>query len=266
MRLNNYLKQFNNICWYPSAYKDTIALVALSYKSLGRYGISRNDAPDCFIFTDYDGHNSNVMPFIEDINQNVESYGYDDEEFKVALFNGQELPRIHVGFDIEMVDFNKDDNYQRVFVYDALIEHKDLGRWITKFIYVIVENTKFAFEFLLENEINVKYVIHSRYGHGFGGGRSNGAFLCQILKDLGTKYFISDMDNSYPNDVADIYLNKEQADLLPVLKKIDSFYYRYSWKGHESTILYEVVGYKHNCPEYFTYRYVLERSDINELS
>ena len=51
MNLYNYLKQFNNICWYPSALKDSLSMVCLSYKSLRDYGIQRHEVRDCFICT-----------------------------------------------------------------------------------------------------------------------------------------------------------------------------------------------------------------------
>ena len=102
----------------------------------------------------------------------------------------------------------------------------------------------FAFDFLIRNNIKVKYVIHSRYGHGFGGGVSNGAFLCNILKELGTKYYVSDINDHYRHDVADRYLSNEQLNRIVVLKRITDFAFKYFWKGYDDTILYEVIGYK----------------------
>ena len=52
MQLANYLKQFKNIAWYPSAFKDSLSMVCLSHKNLKEYGIKKDETPDCFIFTD----------------------------------------------------------------------------------------------------------------------------------------------------------------------------------------------------------------------
>ena len=41
MNLYNYLKQFKNIAWYPSAFKDSLSKMCLSHKSLKEYGIKK---------------------------------------------------------------------------------------------------------------------------------------------------------------------------------------------------------------------------------
>ena len=247
MTLYSYLKQFKNIAWYPSAFKDALSMVCLSFKGLKGTGISKEEVPDCFIFTDYCSYyeqQENHRFFLD-----LEEYedeailNYQNSEYTATIFNIKELERLKIGFDQEMVAFGRDNYYGRVFVGDVLIEHPQLGKIITKLVYVLAENTSFAFEFLLKKNIQVKYVIHSRYGHGFGGGISNGSFICNILKDLGTRYLASDMDEYYKNDVADKYLTDEQKNTVPMLKEIINFDSCYHWCGYESTILYEVVGF-----------------------
>ena len=169
---------------------------------------------------------------------------YTDNEFKATAFNIRELDRIKLSFDQSLVAFERDNYYGRVFIGDVLIEHPKIGKTIAKLVYVIAENTAFAFDFLIKKNIKVKYVIHSRYGHGFGGGISNGAFMCNIFKELETKYFASDINEYYGYDVADEYLTGIQKSTLPVLKQIDNFNYKFGWCGYDDTILYEVMGYK----------------------
>ena len=244
MTLNNYLKQFKNIAWYPSAGRDSFPMVCLSPKSLRDYGISKDEMPDCFIFTDYKTgcEFEDNQKFILDLDEDKDEAEL-SQPYTATIFNIKELSKISVGFDPNMVAFDKDEYYGKVYVGDVLIEHPRIGKTIAKLVYVIAENTSFAINFLLKNHIKVKYVIHSRYGHGFGGGISNGAFVCHILKELGTKYFISDIDNHYNNDAADIYLTDEQKSVVPILKEIDNFYHKYGWYGYGDTVLYQVMDY-----------------------
>ena len=248
MQLSDYLKQFKNIAWYPSAHKDTLSLVCLAYKSLREHNIDKNEAPDCFIFTDYETYadQADNHRFFLDLEEGIDEadFTYQNQDYKATAFNIRELDKLNVSFDQNLVAFDRDKYYGRIFTMDVLVEHPILGKAITKVVYVISENTAVAFDFLLKKHIQVKYVIHSRYGQGFGGGFSNGGFLCNILKDLNTKYFVSDMDYGYDYDVADEYLTGFQRHNLPILRKIVNFFYKFKWCGHSDTILYEIIGYQ----------------------
>ena len=68
--------------------------------------------------------------------------------------------------------------------------------------------------------------------------------MFQALKDLGVKYFASDMDSHYGEDVADRFLSEEQKNQIPVLKEMCNFTNRYNWYGYDATILYEVTGFE----------------------
>ena len=248
MKLKTYLKQFNNIAWYPSACKDALSMVCLSFESLLQLGIPKNEMPDCFIFTDYDSQTrySNDRKFFLDLDEfdNSVKFGYPNSNYQAIAYNVKELDKINISFDQALVTGERDDEYYgRVFVMDVVIEHPQVERFVTKLIYVVAENTAFAFDFLLKNQIKVTYAIHSRYGHGFGGGWSTGAYMFHILKDLGVRYFVSDMDEQYNADVADKYLSEQQKALVPILREISNFADRYNWYGYNPTILYKVEGY-----------------------
>ena len=248
MTLYSYLKQFKNIAWYPSAYKDALPMACLSYKSLCEYGIGKDEVPDCYIYTDYETYadQTNDNRFFLDLgeSENETEFNYPNSTYAATAFNIKELDRLNISFDRRMVDFDCDRYYGRVFVMDMLIEHPIIGKTIAKLVYVIAENTAFAFDFLLKKGIQVKFAIHSRYGHGFGGGVSNGGFMCNILKDLGTRYFASDITDRYGYDVADEYLSDIQRSTLPVLRKITNFSYQYDWRGYDDTIFYKISGFK----------------------
>lgn len=256
MTLKTYLKQFNNIVWYPSAERDSRAMVFLSKENLERFCVSDNEMPDCFLYTDYESHadNTDNNKFFLDFDEGQKqfTFTYEDSGFFAVAYNVQELSKLNIPFDQEMVAFNKDRYYGRVFTADVDIDHPKLGKFTAKLIYVIVENTSFAFNFLLKNHIKVSYVIHNCYGYGYGGGISNGEYMFHILKDLDTLYFVSDIDVGYEVDIAERYLSWSQKKTIPALELIPEF--NNVWGACGDTNLYKVVGFveKGRCVnEYF---------------
>lgn len=247
MKLDKYLKQFNNIAWYPSAYRDFKSMMCLSSRILMNFGIHKDEAPDCFVFTDYLSYaryEENYRFFL-DLDEFTSEITLNwNEEYETTIYNIKELDKLKIGFDPEMTEFYNDQNYGRVFVADVLVNHPKFGKNVAKLVYIICENTKFAFDFLLKKGIKVKYAIHNCYGHGFGSGRSNGSYMLQILKDLGVRYLVSDMGKNYVGDDADIYLSEEQKKCFPILKEKINYTSHDLWYGYDTTYLYEVVGFK----------------------
>lgn len=256
MNLYQYLRRFRSIAWYPSACVDGMAMACLSFNSLFHLGIPKEEQPDCFVYTDYCSY-SEYRPnqrFALDLEEGEnETVFCDIEGLKVTAYNVKELPRIKLGLNLDFVHFGYDYRYYgRVFIADMLIEHATLGRSIAKIVYVFAENTQFAFDVLLKHNIRVSYPIHSRYGHGFGGGNSSGAYMFHVLKNLGAKYFASDMDELYDNDVADSYLTDDQKKEIPILREICDFARLYGWYGYDETKLFRIDG--------FTQKQTLERA------
>ena len=251
MTLYSYLKQFKNIAWYPSAGKDALAMVCLSIKNLLPLDINKEDLPDCFIFTDYytDSEGNNNHRFILDLAdyESEAKFSYQSVDYEATAFNVKELKPLRIPLYEDMITGYPEYRYNgHVYVSDVLVDHPKYGKYIAKLVYVIAENTSFAINYLIKNKIKIKYAIHCRYGHGFGGGFSNGAYMFHILKDLGVEYFASDMDDGYNNDIADRYLKEEQKKYFPVLREITDFYSLYHWYGYDRMIFYKVVGYETN--------------------
>ena len=258
MYLPQYLKSFKHIVWYPSAATDGLAMACLSPSSLLELGIQKEEMPDCFLYTDYRPYFPDGGFVLDGGDHETEIPFYNDEDTNVTAFNARELPPIRIGFNPELVAFDRNLRYYgRVFVADMLVDHKALGRSIVKLVYVFVENTQFAIDFLIKHKTRVSYVIHSAYGHGFGGGRSNGAYMFHILKDLGAAYFISDMGENDTRDLADNYLSPEQRSEIPILSHMCDFTSTLHWAGYGDTILYKVNGFVPN-PDFEGPRYVLD--------
>lgn len=252
MTLKHYLKRFHNIAWYPSCGRDALPALALSKRSFFEIDLPVEDAPDCFLYTDYDSRvncQENRRYFLElERGQFTAAFAEpvrSNFRCTATAFNIEELNPIKIGFDPEMVDFGKDENYGRVFVFDLLVENPKFGQSIAKLIYVIAENTAFAFDFLLENGIKVKHVIQSNYGHGFGGGRSNGLFLPHIFEALGVQYFASDIEEgNADSDLAERYLSESQKKRIPILKRLIDLHAYANLYGYGPTILYKVEGFE----------------------
>ena len=248
MRLNSYLRRFQNIAWYPSACRDIQAMVSLSFEVLMRNGIRKEEIPDCFLFTDYDSQvrYNDTGKFVLDLeeDENQVTFGYENTSHNALACNVRELDRIRIPFHPELVTGPKDEYYGRVFTADIFIEHPEFGKIITKLVYVVAENTSFCFDYLLRNHIRIKYAILSRYGHGFGGGFSSGLYMYHVLRDLGVKYFASDMSVEDHGDVAYDYLSREQRRTYPILREICDFSIETRWWGYNATKLYEVMGFR----------------------
>lgn len=247
MNLKQYLNQFSNIAWYPSAHNDVKAMTTLSFKSLKAFGITKEDVPDCFIYTDFktcSNNSSSDWFFLDSWKYEDEIVFYENNNTIAKAYNVKELNPLKIGFDSEMVDFDKDHNYGKVFIVDIVIDDPDIGRVVTKLVYVVVENSKFAIDYLLKWRIKIKWIIRSCYGHLFGYGRSNGGFLFQIYKELDVKFAVSDLNGDCAFDIADKYLNESQRSTIPVLKKIANLTNCRCWAGYDDDVLYLVIGYE----------------------
>lgn len=269
MYLSTYLKSFRSIAWYPSSDLDLNPIAYLNWNRLAMLGLHPKDFPDCFLFTDYHhvGVNDPYASLIFDLENgefNVKLPFPDGQE--AIACNVLELEPLDLDYDKEMTGFDHDGHYGRVFTFDLFVKAPDQPPTITKVVYIVTENAIFARDFLLKEHIrNIRFIIHHDYGFGFGGGKSTGAFLPHLFKDLGTCYFVSDMEVEgsffYQEDVADRYLTEEQLSTYPILVKWPVYDETGEevplWPSMWPTYLYDIV----QCPKgprEFKLRFVLE--------
>ena len=242
--LSSILKMYGNILWYAAAGNDCRAFDVFSPEKLEEL-VGRDNCPDCFILTDYD------VSYREDsyIIKGAEYRGYDDEiiydtdECRVTAFNHRQIKSINVGFDPDMVTFDPDGQYYgNVYIMDLLIEYDTGSRYVSKLIYIVTENTRFIYNYLLKNKIKIKILVRANYGYGFGGGRSTGMFLLHLLKDLGAEFFANDL-NTGSEDIAERYLTDAQRAVKPKLRDIENLTKRFDFNGYNDVILYHVDGF-----------------------
>lgn len=81
----------------------------------------------------------------------------------------------------------------RVLFMELNVQSDRLGNFKVPIIYVFSENAAFCAERLLPNHARLSHVIHVRYGGGLGGGGSStGAWMLNVLQDLGCEVFVTD--------------------------------------------------------------------------
>lgn len=242
--LAQMLKTYDNILWYPSAGTDFSVADVFSPEKLRTLCIDKEDFPDCFLLTDYDPQPRFESMFCDAPYENDTYVYYNKNGCVVTAFNEKRLPNIRIGFDPEMItgasDVRQPYQYGFVFTADILIEYENGHKYISKLIYAATENTRFLYDYLLKNKINIKYLVRSCYGYGFGGGRSDGTFLRHVLKDLNVGYFADDKNNGGSHDVAEKYLTEKQREYEPELDYIVNLTEKSGFEGYGEVTLYEV--------------------------
>lgn len=245
MELQNYLQKFSSICWYPSAGFDYREMLYLTKSYANRINWDEDQFPDCFVLTDYIAFSCNPL-FKTTLCHDV--ILFQDEETKIVAKNGTELSKLNVSYNQDFVVFRRDENYGRVIAADIEIQSTVLGNMKTKAIFAVAENTSFAIEFLIRNNIHIDYVLRVRYGHMLGGGNSNGMFLKRILNDLNARYFLSDANYSSDKDCVafDVYgellKSRNDAELEDITYIPSSL-----WSRSGDVHVYKIVNEKIVC-------------------
>lgn len=214
--LSNVIAEHKHICWYPSAATDFRPLVFLceQYYNLvkDKFTSPINKFPDLFIFTDvspweWDSvskYTTGYSPYRLNkgkVNPGIELY-YDDKT-SITIEKVENLKPLSLSLNQELlnvVDVNsiKPDNGNAQYMRVKICSRNNEGEmeWHTDIVYVIAENTAFAFEYLLPNKIKVDYLVNVRYGDAFGGSAVNSSWLQRILPALKTRYYLSTRYNA----------------------------------------------------------------------
>ena len=175
------------IAWYPSAGKDFRALLYLSNEYSNIYPVEHKPAaPDIFIFSDYFPWESDN--FLDD------RLIYQDNHTTIEILNIEELPRLNLELNPEIVDFPAGSSAtDRLIFIEVKVTSDVLGEFKFPILYAFAENEAFYCKKLVPNNAVISHVLHVRYGGGlFGGGKASGIWLKNVLCKLKTEVFISD--------------------------------------------------------------------------
>ena len=206
--LLNLLNTFDKepqIAWYPSSGEDFRDLLYLSEAYYKKEAI-KFKAPEIFIHTDY-------FPW-------KDSKLFDDTEIRylgttIKVKHKEWLPSQHLTLDKDIVDFPDGSIATHKVVFTILsIDSNELGKWDIPLLYVFSENAAFANELALPAGAKFSHIINVRYGGGgFGGGRSSGIWIKNILKRIRCKLLIT--DNHYFEQEGDLRVYELYPDLIP---------------------------------------------------
>ena len=171
--LQEQLKSYKSICWYPSAGTDLHGMLYLTPQYLKTQGWEEKQLPDCFVFTDCDDWA--VKGFLK--NGSINAVLHQDKRTSIVAENLELAGELKLPYDERLILLPSKDMFGNVFYSRVKIQSNVFGEWETDFFYIITENTAFATQFLIPNSIHVDYVTRIRYGGGFGGSFVSGEHI-----------------------------------------------------------------------------------------
>jgi len=192
-RFKNYIDSLTEapqISWYPSAGRDFRDLVFLSqrYAEYNPANPVEKVFPTVFLHTDYYPTLAGGIPDAGVL--------YEDDQTQVSAEHTEELPRIALPLDDDIVSFSHDaraeGNLGRVLYREVKVETVTFGTIYAPLLYVFAENEAFCALKMLPHGAVVSHVVHVRYGGGHGGGLASGSWLLSVLARLQTRYFLTD--------------------------------------------------------------------------
>lgn len=253
LTLSDILKSHKHICWYPSAGRDFREMLFFSkqYYSVHKAEFANaapsKEVPDLFLLTDLIpwkgeldyarfGHPLGNSDFdkLESGKLKCGDFLFYDDYTQIKVLKYSYLEDVGVPFHAEFCDMAKPQDFGRAYYFQLEISSKhqqDKRVWETNLVYVITENTAFAFDYLVKNEIHLDYVVAIRYGEAFGGSRVWPTWIYYLLGQFRTRYFIEagyDYDVQAKPEIPEMvkkYYGEimEQKDMtsIPALKSIN---------------------------------------------
>ncbi len=216
-----------SIAWYPSSGEDFRALLYLSPEYAKQHPAGQAETfPDIFLYTDHcpwTGSKFLSTPVV-----------HEDKRTKISVQYMEELPRITVPVDREIVHFpDKSPGLGKVFFLELLVESNQLGTYTYPVIFCFVENEAFCAKVLLRKNGIISHAIHVRYGGGCGGGgNASGIWVPNVLTRLGCKVIVTDSHYYLQNgDEAAYRLYPELRGTHPVMRVIRTVKSD-GWSGH----------------------------------
>ena len=189
-RFHHWLSGFRGeprIAWYPSAGEDFRNLLYLHSNYTLRNPANNIEPvpPDLFLHSDY-------FPWKHSQFLDTRNIHF-DERTSVTVNHIEELPRCDLPLDSGIVDFPEGSHATgRVLFLDTQVDSKALGRFSVPVVYVFAENGAFCANRILPNKGKFSHIIHIRYGGSYGGGKSSGIWLLNILERTGCECLVTD--------------------------------------------------------------------------
>lgn len=190
-RFRRFLDGFKGeprIAWYPSAGEDFRDLLYLHPSFAQEYPAHKPEPshPNIFLHTDY--FPRGYSNFLDDTTI------YLDGRTSISVAAIEQLSRMDLPLDAEIVNC-PERSYAtgRVVFLEIDVQSDILGSFKVPVVYAFVENAAFCAKKIFPFAGRFSHIIHVRYGGGFGGGgKSSGAWLHNILKQVHCEVYITD--------------------------------------------------------------------------
>lgn len=156
--------------------------------------------PNLFLFTDYYPWSTPTWSYPGFLYPRII---YEDRRNTVKALSVEKLPSLDLPLDPEIVTFPTESHLNGTVIFlQVQITSNRFGVLEYPVVYAFVENEPFCSRILLSMKCEISHIIHIRYGSGFGGGRSTGVWLLNVLQRLNCKVFIT--DNRYGRESGDM--------------------------------------------------------------
>ena len=223
--IEEVIRQFEHVCWYPSAGCDFRALLFLSDWYYKKFDVPTDEGqvlPDLFVMTDMMGLHDVFEPRDLERYDRYGSYSYRPCEPGAKILHAtymgrytnitvnsiEELQDHEFSFDRGIPCPEPGPNYNSAFLLEVEVESKKydkINKWPATVLYISVQNEAFIKECIIPGKIRVEYQVLVRYGHCGGEIPPSEELPAKIVrnrKKLGIRYLISNtvyIEDAYPD-------------------------------------------------------------------
>ena len=203
------IKQYKHICWYPSAGNDFRPLLYLSDWYYQHKSIPLDDGqemPDLFIFSDVKGLFSYYPQIGENAYDQIRSGYFEDgacllrhsanpEKYtEITVKSFEPLNALTLSKDPSWSGSDIPLDYNSAYVFEVNVYSKKdnmVNQYAATVLYIAALNESFVFEFLLPKRIRIEYLVLIRYAGFYNGNRVEPYWILDRLRDFRTKYLVS---------------------------------------------------------------------------
>lgn len=205
------IKSYEHICWYPSAGSDFRALLFLSDWYYKKRGVPMDEGqvlPELFVMTDYEGfciHDGEQRIFGDASEQIVRGHcepgsclvhvAYKNTSTDIVVKRYEKLRDTGLPFDFRLNHQGKPEVYNSAFLIEVEVvsrSYDEIRRYETSVLYAAAENKLFAERILIRCGVKMEYLVIINYGTGFGGGNGIGfEWMFDEYEELGIRYVVS---------------------------------------------------------------------------
>ena len=209
--IEEVIRQFEHVCWYPSAGSDFRALLFLSDWYYKKNDVPTDEGqalPELFVMTDYLGLGS----LYEEERFWGDAYGqirngycdpgtyllhvaYKNTSTDIIVKRYEKLRDMRLPYDYRLDCREESEVYNSAFLIEVEVvsrSYDEIRRYETSVLYAAAENQMFAKRIAIRCGFKMEYLVIMNYGAGFGGGNGIGfEWIFDEYKELGIRYVVS---------------------------------------------------------------------------